>query len=206
MARATARSFRNMPSKPRRRRALTSALNNPSAIPDILDAASQTPSGEGPSSPTEAARAVKDDPPSQIHSQTLASGPPTSQNIPSRKDRRKRRRISEEEEENDEQLSVPGSDHAESLSNSMQAGPSSYASRRGTVSADIGASTSDAAVHHRSTTTQTAQQQLQDRSKLLAAQEGKAKLEARVETLGKEVAFKNDVSEIRRDLGQPFDN
>jgi hypothetical protein len=37
------------------------------------------------------------------------------------------------------------------------------------------------------------QQQIQERSRLLVAQEGNAKLEAQVKTLGEEVASKNDV-------------
>jgi hypothetical protein len=197
MARATARSFRNGPSKPRRRRALTSALNNPAAIPDMLDATSQVPSGEASSSTTEAARTVKDELSSQPTSQPLVSGPIAPETVPSRHDSRKRKRIFKEEEDDDEQPSVPDPVHVESLSNPMEAGPSSYASRPGALLANIGASTFNAAEHHRSATTQTTQQQLQDRSRLLAAQEGKAKLEARVETLGKEVAFKNDVRILR---------
>lgn len=192
-----ARPLKNMPlnRRTRRRLALTSALNNPDALPDIMHAALQQTTSIGMPSTPETARALTDNPPIPHHSRPLVSRSTSPEAKPSRQEQRKRRKL-EKQQDSDNQLTSMGHADDESSNGPIDAGPS-YTSRPGGLAPTTEASPSDTTAHQPSRTAPTIQQQLHERSKLLAGQEeGKARLEARVETLGKEVAFKDDVRGI----------
>lgn len=178
----------------RRRLALTSVLNNPALLPDTMHETSEVLNSLGSTPNSGAGRSSTDDATSQIASALLLSGPSSIESNIVRQEQRKRRRIRKEDSE--EHLAPSDYAVANTNAEAMAAGPSSLAINYGEAIPSGDASTSDTTTHLLLPITRTTQEQLQDRSKLLAAQEGNARLEARVVTLGKEVAFKNDVSSV----------
>lgn len=174
----------------RRRLALTSVLNNPALLPHTTDETSEVMHSLGSTSILEARRSSTDDATSQNASALLNSGPSSFEFDISRKRRRVR------EEDSEEHLTP--SDYAVVNTNAvvMAAGPSSLAIKYGETIPSGDASTLNTSTHLLLPVSRTTQEQLQDRSKLLAAQERNATLEARVVTLAKEVAFKNAVSSV----------
>ncbi|GHJ87356.1 hypothetical protein NliqN6_3758 [Naganishia liquefaciens] len=190
--RGPARNPRSMPliGRARRRLALTSALNNPTSLPDAMDAPSEASDSLGPTFTLATGRLPPEDADSRLALRPLVSNSSSSESKPLRHEQRKRRRIQKEDSE--EHLAPVDHGVADSSAKATSAGSSSLVVQPDTAIPTVNASISDTAAHFLFANVRTTQEQLRDRSELLAAQERNAKLEARMATLGKEVAFKND--------------
>lgn len=180
------RPINNMPMnrKARRRLALTSALNNPTAA--TFSDPMPVSSNSNPPLPDHSDHVKEHAPPALGLANPVHTAPPKVGNS---KNKRKRQRTADRSPE----TFVANGVHVEAIVEEHTvtlAGPSS---RPLGTTLSINATATESPTNHVSGPSPTIQQQMQDRSKLLAAQEGNARLEAQVETLGKEVAFKNDV-------------
>ncbi|KAJ9098640.1 hypothetical protein QFC21_004288 [Naganishia friedmannii] len=194
----------------RRRLALTSALNNPENFSENANATASTPHLLAEFNTVGQANE------STSHAAALAV-PLSPETIVGKK--RKRRRV--EVVSNDALLGVlPTSFSAVGLGSTSasvsasaltplkgHAGPSSASSAKATA---ISGKEAANAIHQNvaPSSTPSIQQQLQERTKLLAERESNTKLEAQVQTLGKEVQFKNHLlsnhDETMQNLKQNF--